>query len=795
MRQWLRYVGKTDTRVAVVFASTREACRDAVLYLRKEAPDVPVHLYSTVQPGPDTAAACACVTVRSGGAALAWRAERALWPYRVAISVGVWTGEGRQRMVKWAPFLIPPFRVLLMNRHGGFFPGTPSHIMAHGRRALSDAASRMAQAVGEMSHRARDKVQDSARDTWRWSMQQVIGFAAAVLRATGYPHRRWFSLLPRRPAPLPEVEASSGTGIAVFTQATAHWDGAAFERFAQSTEARWILWRERDTQAPAHGELTAVFSDGTAFGASAQQFFRAWKPMLLPTSAFRRLQLGEAAQVLAPVAPAVLVDRRKLLALGVPRCYRPETAWMLIFWRAAAAGWRSFSIGQEQATGEEPDQPILETEFLARLLADRARRHLAPSEPELARGSVAFAPGAVKRAGGGERPKVLVVSPFLPFPLSHGGAVRIYNLCRVLAARVDFTLIALREQDEFVDYVRLKEIFGEVYAVDIDERPSNDAALPGQVRRTQSAPLRALIAEVAHQWKPDVLQIEYTHMAHFRDSAPSVPALLVEHDLTFSLYRQLAEEREAADSRREYERWLAFERAWLAAFDGVWTVSSADRSTAIEEAGRNPELTFVVPNGVDIHRFTPAGRAGGEEILYVGSFRHLPNVLGFENLRREVMPRVWRRLPGARLTVVAGRSYERYWSGTRDPRINLHGFVEDLRPLYGQASAVAVPLGPSAGTNIKVLEAMACGKPVVSTANGCAGLGLRDRTDAVIRDDWDGFAEALCALLTDPQECARLGGNARRTAETRFGWDAIGADAYESYLTLSHRTASAPVLG
>ena len=156
---------------------------------------------------------------------------------------------------------------------------------------------------------------------------------------------------------------------------------------------------------------------------------------------------------------------------------------------------------------------------------------------------------------------MLLVSPFLPYPLSHGGAVRIWNLCRALAPRVDFILAAIREKHDNVDYAKLHEVFRDVRIVDIDQRASTDERLPAQVRGHQSAVMRAVIADLAREWRPDILQIEYTHMAHFRDAAPEVAAILVEHDLTFSLYRQLAESKPGAEATAEYQRWLDFERA------------------------------------------------------------------------------------------------------------------------------------------------------------------------------------------------------------------------------------------
>ena len=232
--------------------------------------------------------------------------------------------------------------------------------------------------------------------------------------------------------------------------------------------------------------------------------------------------------------------------------------------------------------------------------------------------------------------------------------------------------------------------------VDKDERPSGSDELPAQVREHRSSALTALIAELSRKWQPDVLQIEYTHMAAMREAAPELPAILVEHDLTFSLYRQLAEKKDAgAAAQREYQRWRAFEGHWLSTYDVVWTVSGEDREAAIREGNRTPASTFNIPNGVDIARFVPREEPPPTpEILYVGSFRHLPNILGFVKLLEEVMPRVWAHFPEVRLRVVGGPQHELFWNRfvkseappVFDARIEMHGFVEDLRPLYAKAA-------------------------------------------------------------------------------------------------------------
>jgi hypothetical protein len=556
LRALLMRFGKVQRRIVVVFGFTPADCHAAVLHVRTGEAAIPIGLFSTTPPLPETAILCERVCVRRNPLSMLVQVGVMLWRCWVVFAVATWTGERGRWHLKLAPFLIPPFRTLILNRHGGFFAGTPANVLLHIRRGLLDA-------IHSGWNRARDIT------------------AAILLRWCPFPHRRLFRSWHGSESLDILHPPEDGDGLARVKVDRLFWNGPELDQLVQSTSARWILFQEDGADLHPVDDMLPIAADKDTFAVARQAGFSQWKPQVFLMAPFRTLQPGEASQVLCPISGTILADRRKLAALGIPRTSLTGTAWMLLFWKAAAAGWRSYSIGDGARRSQQPDFPVQERTFVLRTLLDPALRHLGPREPALARGNCAFAPAYLPSARARkECPKVLLVSPFLPYPLSHGGAVRIFNLCRALAGRVDFILVAQRESQDVVDYAKLHEVFREVYVVDRDEPPAADTRLPRQVRDHEPRSLRALITDVCRRSKPDLLQIEYTHMAAFRDAAPGIPAILVEHDLTFTLYHQLAEADPSRTAWREYRRWLEFEQHWLGVYDAVWTVSQEDFAAA-----------------------------------------------------------------------------------------------------------------------------------------------------------------------------------------------------------------------
>lgn len=758
----LRALGKGDRKIAVVFATRRESADVSVRHLRAGL-DLPIWLFCREQPSAETAAICEQVIVEANAFRLWRQAQQRLWPFTTALAVADWTGGSGHWPLKAAPFSIPPFRVLLLNESNDFFSGSPVKVLHHVQRRMA-----------ERRKSAQNRVVDLARGAGLFCFAFVAQWNSPLSRFAFQKLRREESL------ELDIPEASNG-GVVRFSYRNREWDSAALAKLVAETDAQWILF-ERVGAHESFENLLLPLSDPQTFVVSPQPGRREWRRLLFATAPFRALQRDEFSRVLAPISSQMLVNRAKLAALGLSDLSSFGANWLLLFWKAAAAGWHSYSVGAEHGMHRLPAVPYDEAEFVKTLLDRSEYRRLKPRAPELSRGNIAQSafPGPRFRDG---FPRVLVVSPYLPYPLSHGGAVRIYNLCRALADRVDFLLACFREVDDHTDWPKLHEVFREVFVVDIDEKHPVAPDLPKQVSDYENSAMRALIGEVCRTKDIAVLQIEYTQMAAYREAAPGTPAILVEHDLTFTLYQQFAERDTSSAAQRDYQKWLRFERERLRAFDIVWTMCALDRDRAIQE-GAPADHTFAVPNGVDLRRFTCGPKTTtGDEIFFVGSFRHRPNYLGFEELRNVIMPLVWRRFPDTRLRVVAGPDHLKHWPGAKqlDARITVYGFVEDLIPLYQEASLVVVPLPVSAGTNIKLMEALACKRAVVTTPVACAGLDLIDESDALIRDLGEPFAEAIGQLLADPANRENLAACGRRTAVRRFSWDSIAAEAWKHY--------------
>ena len=801
-----RLAGADKPKIIVVIATRRATAERALFWLQwKKITQYPVWCFCSED----------CKPVdefdRFYPKATVGSIEEELRPYWPALTIISWTGEKGYNALKLWPFLRPPFRCTLINEAGDLFSG-PRMVSRHARRRWSETVHNWSQATKDYSaaslawaiRRTKQHVAylGAVRRACYWKCRNGIeGVLAHLIHIFAFfaqlstPLSRWVfkTLHGRNPLfpQLPPLENLSYEEIGIVGR---EWRPVEIQNAAKASTASLLVIRQVGEIGDVR-DVLAPFSQANIFAAALQIQHSDWRKKLLHKFPFRKLQRTELTRTMAPYSSLIAIRRDALLQYGVPDVLSAGSAYMLLCWQAAASGLYSVTVGGDGPSVQEQDVPLEHAEFVKTLLEVKKLRDLAPAGVELSRGNICTSPSHHRKFSG--KPRVLVISPYLPFPLAHGGAVRIFNMCRALAGRVDFLLVCFREAVDTVHYDVLSEIFHEVHVVDNDEK-NKDPKLPKQISEYRNSAMRALVRELCVTREIDLVQVEYTQMAEYRDCAEGRPVLLVEHDVTFTLYRQLWEANKTAAAEAEYRRWLKFEVTALQDAECVWAMSGHDRDLILQQGGR-PANTFAVPNGVDLQRFQPQLKlTSTPRILFIGSFRHLPNLLAFEALRDTIMPAVWKEVPDAELHVIAGPQHERCakLAGKEallknDARIRMDGFVEDVRPAYRESDVVAIPLPVSAGTNIKLMEAMACERAIVSTPVGCVGLDLKDGCDLAIRPIEAGFAEATIALLRDAELRSRIARRARQTAELRFGWDAIGREAAKTYEHLLHRANTA----
>ncbi|MBV8575236.1 MAG: glycosyltransferase [Acetobacteraceae bacterium] len=287
----------------------------------------------------------------------------------------------------------------------------------------------------------------------------------------------------------------------------------------------------------------------------------------------------------------------------------------------------------------------------------------------------------------------------------------------------------------------------------------------------------------------DVVNLEFPHLGHYelRQAPPGQkpPPLVVDsHDIAYDLVRQFAL---AGGSlgRRLYAgaNWRKLRREELGTYrdaDGVYLCSSTDERRLRDQV---PGVrTAVIPNAADVEYYQPRlsdPPPDGRTVVYFGLLSTVPNVDGVTHFAQSIWPRIAAAYPHARWKIIGGRPPPSLLA-LAGPRVELTGFVSDLRPHLAAAAAVVVPLRLGSGTRLKIVEAMAMRKAIVSTTLGAEGIEAVPGRDILIEDEPAAFANAVRRLLAEPGVAARIGQSARQLAVDRYGWGEA-ARALESF--------------
>jgi glycosyltransferase involved in cell wall biosynthesis len=389
-----------------------------------------------------------------------------------------------------------------------------------------------------------------------------------------------------------------------------------------------------------------------------------------------------------------------------------------------------------------------------------------------------------------ERLGVVFVSPYPILPAVHGGGVFMYQTLRELTRWCDVHVIALLDYDwQLAVNEEMREFLASTeFLVRMPGRTSGGASIaPHAVREFSNDDLDWLIHRQLFTKKAHVLQLEYTPLGQYVGRYRRIASVLFEHDVYFqSIARGLHHVigmGAQLKARFEYLRALRFEMDMLPGCDRVQVCTRENREFLQSyDPSLGPKLQEGLRAGIDTSRyhFRPSDREPFT-ILFLGSFRHGPNLVALDWFARQVLPEILAREPRARVLAVGSDPPPKHAYAGYPEALEVLGYVEDIREPLARCAVFVCPILSGSGVRVKLLEAFSAGIPVVSTRVGAEGLARKDGEFCWLADDPREFAERVLRVFAHPDEAAAMAVRARAEVVEKWDMAVITERLAESY--------------
>jgi polysaccharide biosynthesis protein PslH len=389
---------------------------------------------------------------------------------------------------------------------------------------------------------------------------------------------------------------------------------------------------------------------------------------------------------------------------------------------------------------------------------------------------------------------ILVVTPQLPYPPRQGASLRNFYVIRGLADRHRLALLSYREEGQRDDRAAIGPLLELCTAVETVPAPGRGkpmrfrqlvaSRLPDMAHRLQSREFEVALRRLLTQEQFDVVQIEGIELAWLinlvRRASPASRIVFDNHNAESELQRRAF----LTDLPRP-GRWPAAAYSWmqigrLRRFER-WACRQADAVTVVSEADQQhlqqlaPGLSVtVIPNCIDVqetalHACQASGDACRYDLMFSGKMDYRPNIDAALWFAGQIWPRIRQARPATTWAIVGQRPHRRLSHLARRPGITVTGQVESVAPYLAGAALFVMPFRLGSGTRLKLIEAMAAGKAIVSTAAGAEGFAVRHAQELYLADTAADFAAAVLHLLDDESECRRLG-EAGQALARQYDW-------------------------
>jgi len=392
-----------------------------------------------------------------------------------------------------------------------------------------------------------------------------------------------------------------------------------------------------------------------------------------------------------------------------------------------------------------------------------------------------------------------MLTPYLPYPLLSGGQIRTYNLLKNLSKDHEITLFALIKDEKERQYI--KDLEPIVSKIEVFKRTQNPWALRNILLAgfslypflvTRNLPFRMMSAikdELKYDY--DLIHAETFYMMP-NIPKTKIPVLLVEQTI-----EHLGYEFYAKNSPHWFLKPLLYidiakirywERFFWRKADRLVTMSPEDRQVIQAELGESRRID-VVANGVDSKRFSQKSKRLPESptILFVGTFKWLPNIDAVRYLVTEIWPGIKEKVSDARLWIVGHSPTDEVKKLGRQTDVKVSANVADIRDAYSQAHILLAPIRSGKGTRYKIIEAMATNTPVVTTSLGAEGLKIEPGKHLLVGDTAESLIKQTVKLLDNSKLQSKLAAAAKSVVEKNYNWESISKDLDKLYRELGKK--------
>lgn len=387
--------------------------------------------------------------------------------------------------------------------------------------------------------------------------------------------------------------------------------------------------------------------------------------------------------------------------------------------------------------------------------------------------------------------KILYLIPYSPANPVFGGALRIYHLLTHLYKYHDVTVAGFSTPEEEKQLLtQFPLLAGKTHFVDY---PYSDKSIRWSLIKslftfhsnwhqlTRSKELQHKLDELLKTEPFDVIQSEFPVMAMFKYNSPALK-FIDAHNVEYDNFKRMAKVKNPFKKlfyHLESYKFYREETAVCREQDALLVTSERDISIFNETVPQVPK--YLIPNGVDTNYFQPfKSKPIPHSLIFVGMMKYVPNYDGITWFLDEIFPKIQVKVPDATITIV-GKNPPNSILSRASENIIFTGFVEDTRPYIEKSSVYVVPLRMGGGTRLKIMEALAVKKPIVTTSIGCEGIDVIDEESILIADNTNDFADRVVELFSNPWRVDAITEKGFELVNKYYRWESIGLKMDQAY--------------